>query len=187
MSQGIAEMPLVPLLHSTIPRLMISLVTDPDISFTPGLTDPRGTPSSSRRERLRFTRFVFERSRTAHCRAEVELEYEPGDTVVGTAEGVATALGDVRLAAEATLRAIEKFSKGEVQLELLGVKQMRAFDANVVIVSVVSSRGDGERRLLGCHLVDDDLLRGTVIATLQATNRVLGNFIARRTDIPEIS
>jgi hypothetical protein len=60
---------------------------------------------------------------------------------------------------------------------------MRAFDANVVIVSVLSSRGDGERRLLGCHLADEDLLRGTVIATLQATNRVLGNYIARRGEI----
>ncbi|MEO7964664.1 MAG: hypothetical protein ABIT38_12245 [Gemmatimonadaceae bacterium] len=162
--------------------MMISLVTDPDFSVAPGIAESRGTPQAPRRERLRFTRFLFERSRTAHCRAEVELEYEPGDAVIGVAEGIATPLGDVRLAAEATLRAIEKFSKGEVQLELLGVKQMRAFDANVVIVSVVSTRGDGERRLLGCHLADEDLLRGTVIATLQATNRVLGNIISRRSE-----
>jgi len=162
---------------------MSTLVTDPDFPFARGAPESRGAPSAPgapRRERLRFTRFEFERSRTARCRAEVELEYEPGDSVVGIAEGIATPLGDVRLAAEATLRAIESFSRGELHLELLGVKQMRAFDANVVIVSVVSHRGEGERRLLGCHLADEDLLRATVIATLQATNRVLGDVIARR-------
>jgi hypothetical protein len=34
--------------------------------------------------------------------------------------------------------------------------------------------------LLGCHLCEEDPLRGAVIATLQATNRVLGNAIATR-------
>jgi len=136
-----------------------------------------------RRERLRFTRFAFERTPTAHCSAEVELEYQPGDIVVGRAEGVAAPLGDLRLAAEATLRAIESFSNGTLHFELLGVKQMRAFDANVVIVSVICASNDPrsrERRLLGCHLAGEDPLRGAVIATLQATNRMLGNAIATR-------
>jgi hypothetical protein len=138
---------------------------------------------AGRRERLRFTRFRFERSPTARCSAEVELEYQDGDAVVGRAEGVATPLGDVRLAAEATLRAIERFVRGSLRFDLLGVKQMRAFDANVVIVSVLCHAADGvepERRLLGCHLAGEDPLRGAVIATLQATNRLLGNAIATR-------
>lgn len=143
-----------------------------------------GAPAGGgRRERLRFTRFKFERTPTARCSAEVELEYEPGDAVVGRAEGIATPLGDVRLAAEATLRAIEQFAAGALRFDLLGVKQMRAFDANVVIVSVICTSGDDaarERRLLGCHLAGDDPLRGAVIATLQATNRLLGNVIATR-------
>lgn len=139
--------------------------------------------TAARRERLRFTRFKFERSPTARCSAEVELEYQPGDTVLGRAEGVATPLGDVRLAAEATLRAIERFIGATMRFDLLGVKQMRAFDANVVIVSVLCvtpDRSEQERRLLGCHLAGDDPLRGAVIATLQATNRLLGNAIATR-------
>jgi hypothetical protein len=138
---------------------------------------------STRRERLRFTRFAFERGPTARCSAEVELEYQPGESVIGRAEGIATPLGDVRLAAEATLRAIERFSRGTLRFDLLGVKQMRAFDANVVIVSVLCLDDQGrehERRLLGCHLADEDVLRGAVIATLQATNRLLANTIAVR-------
>ncbi|MCC6772646.1 MAG: hypothetical protein IT360_15740 [Gemmatimonadaceae bacterium] len=141
------------------------------------------SPVGGRRERLRFTRFAFQRSPTARCCAEVELEYQPGDAVVGRAEGIATPLGDVRLAAEATLRAIEQFIQGSLRFDLLGVKQMRAFDANVVIVSILcidQTGRESERRLLGCHLADDDVLRGTVIATLQATNRLLGNAIATR-------
>ncbi|HEX4932096.1 MAG TPA: hypothetical protein VFV33_02885 [Gemmatimonadaceae bacterium] len=143
--------------------------------------------AGGRRERLRFTRFSCVRTPNARCAAEVELEYQPGDSVVGRAEGISAPLGDVRLAAEATLRAIEDFSRGTVKFDLLGVKQMRAFDANVVIVSVHCVSGDvgdgehgRERRLLGCHLADEDPLRGAVIATLQATNRMLRNAIATR-------
>lgn len=133
-----------------------------------------------KRSRLRFTGFQFTRTPNARCTAIVELEWLAGERIQGRADGVASPLGDLRVTAEAALRAIEAFAKGDVQLDLIGVKTMRAFDANVVMVSVSSRSLDGERRLLGCHLSDDDLLRGTVIATLQATNRVLGNAIATR-------
>lgn len=162
---------------------MSTLVDDSILPFQLASLDDRAAPEVARRERLRFVRFAFDRSPTAHCCAEVELEYQPGDSVVGRAEGVATSLGDVRLAAEATLRAIETFTRGTLRFDLLGVKQMRAFDANVVIVSVLCIDPSGreqDRRLLGCHLADADLLKGAVVATLQATNRLLGNAIATR-------
>jgi hypothetical protein len=63
--------------------------------------------------------------------------------------------------------------------ELVGVKAIRAFDATVVIVSVANRR-DGPSRLLGSCLVENDPVRGAVLAVLSATNRVLGNFIATR-------
>ena len=162
---------------------MSFLVDDSILHLALASLSDGSSSAGGRRERLRFTRFSFQRSPTARCCAEVELEYQPGDAVVGRAEGIATLLGDVRLAAEATLRAIEQFSHGSLRFDLLGVKQMRAFDANVVIVSILCIDPAGrepERRLLGCHLADDDVLRGTVIATLQATNRLLGNAIATR-------
>jgi hypothetical protein len=133
-----------------------------------------------RRSRLRFTGFQFDRTHNGRCSAIVELEWTPGDTVRGQAEGVASALGDLRVVADATLRAIESFARGGVSFELIGVKTMRAFDANVVMVSVLARSPEGERLLLGCHLSEDDVTRGTVIATLQATNRALGNAIATR-------
>jgi hypothetical protein len=132
------------------------------------------------RSRLRFTGFRFDRTPNARCTAQVELEWTPGEPIRGRADGIASPLGDLRVVAEAALRAIESFGRGTVTLELIGVKTLRAFDANVVMVSVLSRSADGERRLLGCHLSDDDIMRSTVVATLQATNRVLGNAIATR-------
>ena len=103
-----------------------------------------------------------------------------GERVRGKAEGVTSTLGDLRVAADAALRAIEEFSRGTLRFELVGVKTMRAFDANIVIVSVLAGEGAPQQRLLGCHLAEDDPLRSAVVAVLHATNRVLGNFIATR-------
>lgn len=134
--------------------------------------------TSARRERLRFTGFDFSRTPSGRCTAEVQLEWIDGAIIVGRAEGLSSPLGDYRIAAEATLRAIEDFTQGELKLDLIGVKAMKAFDANVVIVAV-TVRGSGSQRLLGCHLAESDPMKATVVAVLGATNRVLGNFLAR--------
>jgi hypothetical protein len=136
--------------------------------------------TQGKRERLRFSNFKFTRAPSGGCRAEVELEWHNGSRYSGRAEGVTSALGDLRVAAEATLKAIEQFSGDLLAFELIGVKTMRAFDANIIIVSVMVARGDTPQRLLGCHLVDDDPLRTAVVAVLHATNRMLGNYISTR-------
>jgi hypothetical protein len=139
------------------------------------------TQEQLKRERLRFLNFQFNRTPAGQCTAEVELEWLGNMRVVGHVEGRASPLGgDLRLSAEAALQAIVKFSDGQLDLELIGVKAMRAFDANIVIVSVASTRDGRSERLLGSYLAEQDPLRGAVIAVLNATNRVLGNFIATR-------
>jgi hypothetical protein len=132
------------------------------------------------RERLRFANFSFSRGSSGSCRAAVELEWTGGEAYVGRAEGVSGPLGDLRVCSEAALRAVEHFGRGTVSLELVGVKTMRAFDENIVIVSVQAGRPDGAVRLLGCHVAEADPLRSAVVAVLHATNRLLGNFIATR-------
>lgn len=62
-------------------------VDDLNLSLALGALDDRAAAIGARRERLRFTRFSFERTPNARCVAEVELEYQPGDAVVGRAEG----------------------------------------------------------------------------------------------------
>ena len=136
-------------------------------------------PFNSRRERLRFADFSFARTPSGQCTAEVTLEWE-GALFNGRSFGQSSPLGDFRVAAEATLRALDDFTKGVLQFELLGVKHIRAFDANLVLVSV-SVRENGQyNRLVGCYLAETDTRRGAAMAVLNATNRVLGNHISVR-------
>jgi hypothetical protein len=135
--------------------------------------------ADGRRERLRFSEFTFERTPDGRCRVEVVLDWLDGVRVRGQATGQSSPTVDIRVSAEAAIKAIETFSNGEMSFELIGAKAIRAFDANVVIVSITNKR-EGPRRLLGASLVEDDVPRGAVLAVLGATNRVLGNFIATR-------
>ena len=149
---------------------------------------PQGAPPPApvvnetqlRRERLRLSDFRMARTPSGRSAAHVELEWIDGIRVHGGAEGQTSELGDLRLASEAALRALERFSGGALSFEMIGVKLLRAFDANVVIVSVDVRSAEGPRRLLGCYLAERDVARGAVLAVLNATNRVLGNFIATR-------
>jgi hypothetical protein len=134
--------------------------------------------SDARRERLRFSEFSFTRTPAGVCVAEVELEWAPGSRFRGRSEGQSSPLGDLRIAAEAAMRALESFSKGELSFELIGVKMVRAFDANLIIVSISMRGSPTPTRLLGCYLAEGDIARGAATAVLNATNRVLGNFIS---------
>ena len=143
--------------------------------------DPAGAAGvwEAKRERLRLSEFHFQRAQDGHCAVEVELEWHDGAKVRGTARGLSSPTVDLRVAAEAALRALEQFSGHQLAFELIGVKAVRAFDANVIIVAVLNKR-DGPAKLLGAHLCEHDLTRGAVVAVLSATNRLLGNFISRR-------
>ncbi len=136
-------------------------------------------PLNPRRERLRFADFSFTRTPSGQCSAEVSLEWD-SVIYVGRAIGQSSPLGDFRVAAEAALRALEDFAKDAMHFELLGVKHVRAFDANLLIVSVAVREDSQLTRLVGCYLADNDTRRGAAMAVLNATNRVLGNHIATR-------
>lgn len=141
---------------------------------------PVQTAPDPKRERLRFSDFVFSRSRGGHVVAEVELEWAPGMRYRGRADGQSSPMGDLRIAADAAIRALVNFSKGELDFELIGIKTVRAFDANLIIVSVVLKDPVSPARLLGAYLADGEMPRGAALAVLNATNRILGNFIATR-------
>lgn len=142
--------------------------------------DARADSSVARRERLRFTGFSLSRSPSGRVTCEVTLEWAPGETVSGRAEGQASPAGDARLGAEAAIRALETFTEESITFELVGVKVIRAFDANVVIASLIQRGDSGPDRLLGCYLADGDMVKGAALAVLNATNRVLGNYLSTR-------
>ena len=121
--------------------------------------------------RPRLVDFGFSRTKAGLCCADVVLEDGSGQRWQGRAHGSSSPTGEMRVAAESVLRALEQ-GRGS-RLELLGVKSLRAFDAMVVIVAVAADRDGVTTRLLGCALAGDDLNRGAVLAALNATNRVL--------------
>src|SRR4051812_19549731 len=142
--------------------------------------EARADSSVARRERLRFTGFSLTRSPSGRVTCEVSLEWAPGETVVGRAQGQASPAGDARLGAEAAIQALETFTERNRTFELVGVKVVRAFDANVVITSLIQRGDNGPDRLLGCYLADGDMVKGAALAVLNATNRVLGNYLVTR-------
>jgi hypothetical protein len=139
------------------------------------------TESSARRtsrdNRVRFSRFDLTRTKSGQTTAEVTLELD-GKKHIGQASGPSSPLGDLRISAEACLRALSGFSGG-IEFELMAVKHIRAFDSNLAIVSV-NHRQDGvSYPLVGCYLAKDDVCRGSAISVLNATNRVLGISLQR--------
>lgn len=131
------------------------------------------------RERVRFADFDFRKLPSGGCQARVVLEWQPGEQFVGIAEGIASPAGGLRCAAEAAVQALERAIEKRITFELLGVKALRAFDATVVIVSLVSHRENESRRIVGSYLTEDGRERGAAIAVLNATNRLLGNLFVR--------
>ena len=104
------------------------------------------------------------------------LSWQEVNEFVGDSEGLGSQAGELRCAAEACVMALSKAVKGEIKFELLGVKAVRAFDSNVVIVSMSIPDQNETHRLVGCYLTDDaDPTRGAALAVLNATNRILGN------------
>ena len=95
----------------------------------------------------RFRRFEPGRGR---CHAKVTLSWQDSDEWLGESEGLASQSGELRCAAEACVIALTKATKSELRFELLGVKAVRAFDANVVIVSLSLLNGNETQRLVGC-------------------------------------
>lgn len=125
-------------------------------------------------ERLRFSGLEFRKLPSGLGAATVSLEFPQGQRYVGRSEGVSSSWGDLRLAVEATLKALAEYTRHEDVFELVGVKALRAFDTNVIMVSVMARREGKPLQLVGCRIADGDPLQSAVLATLQATNRLLG-------------
>jgi hypothetical protein len=132
--------------------------------------------------RLKLETVRFDRTPSGRCSAKVELRCEDGSMLLGMAEGHASAIGELRLAADATLRALKAILPDTIRLEILGVKPLRVFDANIVIVAVGTS-GDGRApaKLLGSDLADTDPIKATTKAVLNATNRLVYATLVSRT------
>jgi len=140
--------------------------------------ETRAEAAVARPERRRFTGCPRTPPPCGPVTCEVSLEWARGEAIVGREQGQASPAGDARLGADPAIRALESFTQGTITFELVGVKVVRAFDANVVIASLLQRGDAGPDRLLGCYLADGDMVKGAALAVLNATNRVLGNYIS---------
>jgi hypothetical protein len=122
-------------------------------------------------DRLRFTDFLLDRLPNGRCRARVTLELRDSEEYTAEAEGLTSQAGELRCAAQACVAALTKAVQGAIKFELLGVKAVRAFDANVVIVSPLSRRNGKVLAWSGASSLKKTPL-GALPGVLNATNRV---------------
>ena len=134
--------------------------------------------TDERRERLRFEDFQLVRFPNGRSRLRVRMEWTQNRSFSGEAEGNQTLEGEVRAAAEAALIATTRASEGELEFNLRGAKALRVFDSWVVVV-MVRARVQGEAfNLLGAYpCPGEDTPRGSVMAVLDATNRLLSGHL----------
>ncbi len=132
------------------------------------------------RRRVRLVDAQLARGADMKAQAEIALEWEAVEY-----RGKATAVGygaiDLRVCAQATIDALHELLAGWMSFRLIGVKSVKAFDDSVAIVALgVHDPETGEgKRLMGTALASEgDISQGVARAVLNATNRVLGNFLA---------
>jgi len=106
------------------------------------------------------------------ARCEIQLERE-GLEVKGTAEGIATGAGRLKLIAQATLGAISALVEGYAEFELVDVLRVRAGERVAIVVLISALVGGTTRELAGCVQCGDDEQTGVVLATLDACNRLI--------------
>lgn len=128
--------------------------------------------STLNRERVRFEGIERREERDNHVKITVTLEWG-GEIYRGEATGERGDPIETRTAAAASLAAINKTLEAPLGLRLIGVKQVRAFDAEMMVVSL--SRDEGRQKLVGIVVTGEDSRRAAALAVLNALNRALGN------------
>jgi hypothetical protein len=127
--------------------------------------------------RARFDRTERFESPDRQVRIRAVLEWE-GNSYSGDAVGEAGLAIEQRTAAAAALEALERLTGQQLGVRLVGVKQVRAFDAELTVVSLYRV-GEPSNKLIGTVLTGSDPYRAAALAVLNALNRHLGNLLSR--------
>lgn len=133
-------------------------------------------PSGEGPRRVRWLGIQVEHPRAGWMTAEVELEWA-GKTYRGRGEGEGGLVSELRVCGLASARALESILSGALTLSLVGIKSIRVFDHDLVAVLLHSPQAP-DRHLVGVSLVSADVHRSASLAVLNATNRLLGNYLA---------
>jgi hypothetical protein len=108
-------------------------------------------------------------------RIRVTLEWH-GQICTGEATGENGGYIELRTAAMAALNAIEKVVGEPLEVKVVGVKQIRAFDSELIVVSLHRA-GSVLQRLVGAVPAGRNQREAAAIAVLNGLNRTLGNYL----------
>lgn len=132
--------------------------------------------AAQERHRVRFVGVERIPELEGRVRMRVTLEWD-GQLHQGEEAGEGGVALEMRTAAAAAVKAVQALSPDDLRLRLIGVKQIRAFDQEITVVSIFRETG-GPQRLVGAVLTTDDALKTSALAVLNALNRVLGNYLS---------
>lgn len=144
----------------------------PETGADPGDAAP-ADPEEASEPRLRVVDVERIREAGSRIRIRVSVELE-GVRRMEDAEGLDTPIMELRLAAEATLAAATATLEDPDWLELVGVKLLHAFDADVILIAVRTADEPGRKLVGAVPATVGDRTRAAVSATLDAINRVMG-------------
>lgn len=118
------------------------------------------------------------------CRVRVTLGRQLGpnlrQTFVGKGESVWSPINELRCAADAALKALERsFGVAEGTFATLDIKTVESFDRPAVIVAISAVHGDLNQRLVGFCEVQEDPKLAAAKAALNGTNRFVAYRLAK--------
>ena len=126
-------------------------------------------------QRIKLVGFELTAIGGGRVSARVVLAWSEGEEFEGNASGDDSPHGQLRAAAEATAQALVGACNDRIGLEVLAVKAIEAFDTILVVVSLSSRVDNLSERLVGATLIRGrEPARGSVLAVLDATNRLIG-------------
>lgn len=131
------------------------------------------TDLSSRR--IKFSRLERIIDRSGNVRVRVSLEWS-GEIKIGEASGESGDLLEQRTAATAALNALEAVVGESLGIKLVGVKHVRAFDEELMVVALYRP-GPPAQRLVGSVSIENDPRRAAAVAVLNGLNRILGTYL----------
>ena len=126
------------------------------------------------RHRVRFVSIDRTMEPDHRVRIRIQLEWR-GEVKVGQALGEAGEFIELRTAAIAAVNALDAVVGESLQVKVVGVKQVRAFDTELMVVSMHRT-GNPTTRLVGAVPGGRDPRASAAIAVLNGLNRTLGNY-----------
>lgn len=123
----------------------------------------------------RRVRFEYVERVEDHGRVTINVGLQWDDAVhTGSASGEGGSAIELKTTARATVDALERLTDQDLQLRIIGVKPIRAFDSDLMVASLIRA-GVGHQRLVGAVVVSGGSLEAAALAVLSALNRTLGN------------